>query len=117
MAEHKEHVAREEITRSLTVIYEDDDIVVYTAPNEDELKSILLELLGKYQKMSIRDLHKHLSGLASEDKIRYALNELMKENKVVVDKQGFFYLAELVDALEVEEYYSDMSEVDWGAYY
>jgi len=115
VAEHKEHVAREEITRSLTVIYEDDDIVVYTAPNEDELKNILLDLLGKYQKMSIRDLHKHLSGLASEDKIRYALNELMKENKVVVDKQGFFYPAELIDTLD--EYYSDMSEVDWGPYY
>ena len=117
MADHREHMVREEITKSLTVIYEDDDIVVYTAPNEDELKNILLDLLGKYQKMSIRDLHRHLSGLASEDKIRYALNELMKENKVVVDRQGYFYPAELVAELEVEEYYSDMDEIDWDSYY
>ncbi len=102
--------AREEITKSLTVIYEDSEIVVYTAPNEDELKNILLELLRKYQKMNIRDLHSHLSGLASEDKIRYALNDLLKDNKVVVDRNGYFYPAELIE--ELEEYYT---EYDWEA--
>lgn len=100
---------REDITRNLTVIYQDDDIIVYTAPNEDELKDILLDLLRKYQKMNIRELHGHLSGLASEDKIRMALNDLLKDNKVVVDRNGYFYPAELAGELEGEYY----SEYDW----
>ncbi len=113
MAEEGERKVRDEITRSLTVIYQDDDIVVYTAPNEDELKDILLELLHRYQKMTIRDLHRHLSGLASEDKIRYALNELMKENKVVVDRQGYFWPAELADFIE-EDYYTSYDGYEAG---
>ncbi len=105
-----EKAVREEITRSLSVIYQDDDIIVYTAPNEDELKDILMNLLYRYQRMSIRDLHRHLSGLASEDKIRYALNELMKENKVIVDRQGYFWPAELADTLAEDEYYTSYDE-------
>jgi len=102
---------REDITKKLTVIYQDDDIIVYTAPNEDELKDILLSLLRKYQRMNIRELHSHLSGLASEDKIRMALNDLLHANKVVVDRNGYFYPAELAeDLLGEEEYYH---EYDW----
>lgn len=100
----------EDITRNLTVIYQDEDIIVYTAPNEDELKDILLDLLRKYQKMNIRELHAHLSGLASEDKIRMALNDLLKDNKVVVDRNGYFYPAELAEEIEGEYY----SEYDWA---
>ncbi len=110
--EEGERRVREEITKSLTVIYQDDDIVVYTAPNEDELKEILLDLLYRYQRMNIRDLHRHLSGLASEDKIRYALNELMKDNKVIVDRQGYFWPAELADELGEEEYYTSYEEYE-----
>ena len=82
------------IIRNLSKVYEDPDIVVYTAPNEDELKDILVNLLKTYERMSIKDLHSHLSGLASEDKIRSALNDLMKRNKVMIDREGYFYLAE-----------------------
>jgi len=91
-----------DITSSLSVIYEDSDLVVYTAPNEDELKNILLRLLRENERMNIRELHSILSGLASEDKIRHALNELIKENKVIVDNQGYYYPAEYI---EFEEEY------------
>jgi len=99
-----------EITSNLRVVYEDPEVIVYTAPNEEELKEILLNLLRRYEKMNIRELHSFLSGLASEDKIRYALNELMKENKVIVDRQGYYYLAEFSEEkgyvfLDEEEYY------------
>ncbi len=93
---------RDSITKNLSVIYEDVDVVVYTAPNEDELKDIILNLLREYERMTIRDIHSHLSGLASEDKIRYALNDLMKDNMVVVDRYGYFYLASLEDYDEFE---------------
>ncbi|MEM4784853.1 MAG: hypothetical protein QXN88_04395, partial [Sulfolobales archaeon] len=53
----------------LRVVYEDADVLVVTAPNEDELVKILLDLL-KDKPMSVKELHTILSGLASEDKIR-----------------------------------------------
>lgn len=85
------------ISDNLSVIYEDTDLVVYTAPNEEELKDILLDLLRKNGKMSIKDFHRYLSGLASEDKIRYALNELLKDEAVIIDRQGYFYSMELLN--------------------
>jgi len=103
----------ENIMENLTVVYEDPDVIVYTAPNEEELKEILLDLLRKYERMNIRDLHSFLSGLASEDKIRYALNELMKENKVVVDRQGYYYPAEYIE--EDGDYYLFDEEEEYFA--
>jgi len=67
------------VRESLSRIYEDDDVIVYTAPNEDELKEILLNLLRRHGRMSVKDFHRYLSGLASEDKIRYALSDLSEE--------------------------------------
>ncbi len=95
MENEHELAEREHITKNLKVVYEDPEIVVYTAPTEEELKEILLDLLHKNEKMNIRQLHSYLSGLASEDKIRYALGRLMKENLVAVDREGYYYLAGL----------------------
>ncbi|MEB3860839.1 MAG: hypothetical protein GSR84_01290 [Desulfurococcales archaeon] len=106
-------VDRDSITRNLSVIYEDVDVVVYTAPNEDELKEIILNLLKEYEKMTIRDIHSHLSGLASEDKIRYALNDLMKDNMVYVDRNGYFYLS----SLEYEYDGAEMGYEDYDDFY
>jgi len=90
-AHSHEEITSEKILENLSVVYEDGEIIVYTAPTEEELMHILLDLLRKHRRMTIRDLHKYLSGLASEDKIRYALNKLMKENRVVVDREGYYY--------------------------
>ena len=59
----------------LRVVYDDKEVLVMTAPNEDELKEILLELLDE-KPMNLKELHAHLSGIASEDKIRRALTDL-----------------------------------------
>ncbi len=93
-----------QITSNLSVVYEDPEVIVYTAPNEDELKNILLNLLSQSEKMNIRELHSVLSGLASEDKIRHALNELIEEGKVLVDSQGYYYINYVAEA-EMEDYY------------
>ncbi len=92
--EFKDNPGQEDI--SLSVLYEDTDLVVMTAPNEDELRDILLKLL-KDGPQTIRQLHSYLSGLASEDKIRRALNTLIEERKVDYDKQGRYFLAEFID--------------------
>jgi len=103
--EARQEAGRSRITDNLTVLYEDTDVVVYTAPNEDELKEILLDLLRRSGRMTIRELHRHLSGLASEDKIRYALGKLMKDNMVFVDRQGYYYPSEIME--EEPEYFYD----------
>ena len=106
---------RSDITSRLSRIYEDDDIVVYTAPNEDELKDLLLDLLRKHGPMTIRDLHAHLSGLASEDKIRQALNHLVLNNKVYVFSDGKYAIAE-VDEVGYTDYYDEDYYSEYEAY-
>ncbi len=74
----------------LQKLYEDDDVVVVVAPNEDQLREIILSLLAE-RPMTVRELHEKLSGLASEDKIRYALNKLVEEGVVEGDEEGRYY--------------------------
>lgn len=76
----------------LKVVYEDSDVLVVTAPNEDELVKILLDLL-KDRPMSVKELHTILSGLASEDKIRRALIRLVNEGVVYMQPDGRFIVA------------------------
>ncbi|MCS7108330.1 MAG: hypothetical protein RMH77_05700 [Sulfolobales archaeon] len=76
----------------LKVVYEDTDVLVVTAPNEDELIKILLDLL-KDKPMSVKELHTILSGLASEDKIRRALIRLVNDGVVYMQTDGRFIVA------------------------
>jgi len=71
-------------------LYEDEEVVVVVAPNEDQLRDIILRLLRE-RPMTVRELHSILSGLASEDKIRYALNKLVEEGIVESDEEGKYY--------------------------
>mgnify|MGYP001770625267 CR=1 FL=1 len=71
----------------LRVVYDDKEVLVMTAPNEDELKEILLELLDE-KPMNLKELHAHLSGIASEDKIRRALTDLTEQHKVMLTEEG-----------------------------
>ncbi|AEM37896.1 hypothetical protein Pyrfu_0024 [Pyrolobus fumarii 1A] len=76
----------------LEKLYEDDELVVVVAPNEDQLRDILIRLLNEGPK-TVKELHSMLSGLASEDKIRRALAELVEEGIVVSDNDGRYYIA------------------------
>jgi len=76
----------------LSKIYEDDEVIVIIAPNEPQLKNIIVNLLQK-QPMTIKELHEILSGLASEDKIRHALNELLEEGLVHSKEDGRYFAA------------------------
>jgi hypothetical protein len=75
----------------LRVIYEDPEIVVITAPNEDELKEIILDMLREGSK-TLKEMHSKLAGIASEDKIRRCIIRLMDEGIVVVDEDGHYKL-------------------------
>lgn len=76
----------------LKVVYEDPNVLVVTAPNEDELIRIILDLL-KSKPMNVKELHSILSGLASEDKIRRALTRLVNEGVVYTQPDGRFIVA------------------------
>ena len=78
----------------LKVVYEDAEIVVVRAPTEDQLVSILTDLL-RDRPMSVKELHSFLSGLASEDKIRKALTKLVNEGRVYVMEDGRFTIVGL----------------------
>ncbi len=78
----------------LQKLYEDDEVIVVVAPNEEQLREILLRLLNE-KPMTVRELHSILSGLASEDKIRHALNELMEEGLVYSDEDGRYFVTQL----------------------
>ncbi len=78
----------------LKVVYEDSDIVVFRAPNEDQLLEILKNLLRE-RPMTVKELHGYLSGLASEDKIRRALIKLVNEGKAYVMNDGRFVIVGL----------------------
>jgi len=76
-----------EIEKKLRVLYSDKEVVVMTAPNEEELKEILLDLLSQ-KPMNLKELHSALSGIASEDKIRKALADLAEKNLVTLSEDG-----------------------------
>ena len=78
-------------TITLRVLYEDPEIVVVTAPNEDELREIVLNMLREGPK-TLKDMHSKLAGIASEDKIRRCLIRLMDEGIVVIDDDGRYRL-------------------------
>ncbi|MEM1628399.1 MAG: ArsR family transcriptional regulator [Desulfurococcaceae archaeon] len=71
----------------LKILHEDNDIVLMTAPNEDQLVVIIKELLI-YRPMNLKEIHLILSGIASEDKIRKAINMLIERGEVYVNSDG-----------------------------
>lgn len=75
------------VENKLKVVYSDKDVIVMTAPNEDELKQILLDLLNE-KPMNLKELHSMLSGIASEDKIRRALADLVEKGKINLSEDG-----------------------------
>jgi len=78
----------------LRKVYEDPEIIVVTAPNEDQLKEIILRLLRE-RPMTVKELHSILAGIASEDKIRKSLIRLSEMGLVSIDEDGRYHLVGL----------------------
>ncbi|WP_440059682.1 ArsR family transcriptional regulator [Thermogladius sp. 4427co] len=71
----------------LKIIHEDDDVVLMTAPNEEQLASIVYELLLE-KPLNLKEVHLVLSGIASEDKIRRAVTSLVENGMVIIGPDG-----------------------------
>ncbi|MCC6010884.1 MAG: ArsR family transcriptional regulator [Desulfurococcaceae archaeon] len=75
----------------LRIIHEDNDIVLTSAPNDDQLVDIIKDLLN-YKPMNLKEIHYILSGIASEDKIRKALNTLISRGEVYISGNNGKYI-------------------------
>jgi chemotaxis signal transduction protein len=71
----------------LKILHEDSDVVLVTAPNDEELAGIVKELLS-IRSLSLKEIHQVLSGIASEDKIRKALNTLLERGEIYINNNG-----------------------------
>ncbi len=71
----------------LKILHEDDDIVLMTAPNEEQLMEIIYDLISE-KPMNLREIHLILSGTASEDKIRRALTLLTEKGMAILGPDG-----------------------------
>lgn len=80
---------RGHIHNFLKKYYEDSDIVVRLAPHENELENIVLDILKKEnKKLTVKEIHKHLEAIASEEKIRKTLYRLSLKKVVIHHKDG-----------------------------
>jgi len=81
--------AEPDLGLNFKVVYEDQEVVVIRAPTEDELVEIILKLLSE-KPMNIKEIHRYLPGIASEDKIRRILTRLVNDGRVYVQEDGRF---------------------------
>lgn len=73
----------------LSMLYEDNDIVVMLAPHENELEKIITEILKREKRpLTVKEIHRYLEAIASEEKIRRTLYRLSSKNVVRHHKDG-----------------------------
>jgi len=71
---------------NLKMVYDDDEITVFIAPDEKETEEIIKKMLAE-RAMTTNEIHEALSNLASDDRIRKILRKLIQEGKVEMDKR------------------------------
>ncbi|MCC6014444.1 MAG: hypothetical protein LM564_01915 [Desulfurococcaceae archaeon] len=76
-----------------SIVYEDEDIVVYRAPSDEELEKLVKELIAKRGRpLSWKELRKELSGVVGEDRLRKILVRLIERDEIVEMIDGTFGL-------------------------
>ncbi len=79
--------------RKLEVVYEDDDVLVIRAPDDEELERMVIDIIKrKGRPVTWRELRKELSGLAGEDRLRKVLVRLIERDVVIEMIDGTFGL-------------------------
>jgi len=79
--------------RDLEVVYEDEDVVVMRAPDDEELERMVKDIIRrKGRPVTWKELRKELSGLAGEDRLRKVLVKLIERDEVVEMIDGSFGL-------------------------
>jgi len=80
-------------SKFLSRFYEDGDVLVLLAPHENELENIILEILKREGRpLNVKEIHKFLEAVASEEKIRKTLYRLSTKKLVRHQKDGKYEL-------------------------
>ncbi len=75
------------------VIYEDEDIVVMRAPDDEELIELVKKKIADNGKpISWKELRAYFSGLAGEDRLRKVLIKLIENDEILEMPDGTFAL-------------------------
>ncbi len=104
--EVREEVVEEshkKVMEELEKLYEDEDIEVYAAPDDNELERLILEILRE-KPMKFKELKEVFSATAGEDRLRRALTKLI-ENQQVRELENGVYSArpeDLIGGVELE---------------
>jgi len=79
--------------KELEVVYEDEDVLVVRAPDDEELERLVVDIIRKKGRpVTWKELRKELSGLAGEDRLRKVLVKLIERDVVVEMIDGTFGL-------------------------
>ncbi len=79
--------------KELEVVYEDEDVLVVRAPDDEELEKLVVDIIRrKGRPVTWKELRKELSGLAGEDRLRKVLVRLIERDVVVEMIDGTFGL-------------------------
>lgn len=75
------------------VIYEDEDIIVMRAPDDEELIELVKKKIAENGKpVSWKELRAYFSGLAGEDRLRKVLIRLIENDEIIEMPDGTFAL-------------------------
>ncbi|PWV37762.1 MAG: hypothetical protein DJ555_00680 [Desulfurococcaceae archaeon] len=78
---------------SKNIVYEDEDIVVMRAPDDEELIDLVKKKIAENGKpISWKELRTYFSGLAGEDRLRKVLIKLIENDEIIEMPDGTFAL-------------------------
>jgi hypothetical protein len=94
LSERRRRGSEERIEESeRNVIYEDEDIVVMRAPDDDELIDLVKKRIAETGRpVSWKELRVYFSGLAGEDRLRKVLVRLIESDEIIEMPDGTFAL-------------------------
>lgn len=75
------------------IIYEDEDIIVMRAPDDEELIDLVKKKITEIGRpVSWKELRAYFSGLAGEDRLRKVLIKLIENDEIIEMPDGTFAL-------------------------
>lgn len=78
-----------DVFEDLEIMYEDEDIVVMKAPDDETLiKMIIKRIKEANRPLTWKELRTSFSGLAGEDRLRKILIKLIEEDKIIEMPDG-----------------------------
>jgi hypothetical protein len=86
---------RSRVLKSLRVIYDDGDLLVSPSFDDAELESVLMDILSS-KPLSVVDVQLVFSGLASSERVRRVLDDMVRRGLVRVEN-GLYCVPGLKD--------------------